>query len=57
VALVEVESEQAVIANARALRATGMSLREVTDALDRKGLRTRKRPAFAPAQVARMVAG
>jgi DNA-binding transcriptional MerR regulator len=33
-ALVEVESEQAVIAEARALRATGLSLRKVAEALD-----------------------
>jgi len=57
VALVEVEAEQVVIADARALRATGMSLRKVAEALDRKGLRTRNGRTFAPAQVARMVTG
>lgn len=42
VALVEVESEQAVIAEARSLRATGLSLRKVAEALDRKGLRAQR---------------
>jgi DNA invertase Pin-like site-specific DNA recombinase len=57
VALVEVESEQAVVADARALRATGMSLRKISEALHRKGIRARNGGTFAPVQVARMVAG
>ena len=57
VALVEVEREQAVVADARALRATGMSLRKISEALHRKGVRARNGGTFAPVQVARMVAG
>jgi hypothetical protein len=57
VALVEVATEQAVIAEARAFRGAGLSLRKVAEGLDRKGLRTRNGRTFAPAQVARMVAG
>jgi hypothetical protein len=56
VALVQVETEQAVIAEARALRTTGLSLRKVAEELDSKGLRARNGRTFAPAQVARMVA-
>jgi hypothetical protein len=41
VALVEIATEQAVIAEARALRASGMSLRKISEALGRKGLRAR----------------
>jgi DNA invertase Pin-like site-specific DNA recombinase len=57
VALVEVESEQAGIADVRALRAIGMSLRKIAEALDRKGLRMPDGRPFAPVQVARIVAG
>jgi DNA invertase Pin-like site-specific DNA recombinase len=55
-ALVPDEREQAVIAQARELRAAGMSLREVASALDERGLRTRTGRAWLPAQVARMLA-
>lgn len=51
-----VKAEQAVIAEARTLRAAGMSLRKVAELLDGKGLRARSGRRFAPAQVARMVA-
>lgn len=51
------EGEQAVIAEARALRAAGLSLRKVAAVLDGKGMRTRSGHRFAPAQVSRMVAG
>ncbi|HEX8111867.1 MAG TPA: hypothetical protein VF516_29245 [Kofleriaceae bacterium] len=57
VTLVEVAIEQAVIAEARAHRATGLSLRKVAEELDRKGLRARNGRPLAPVQVARMVAG
>lgn len=55
-ALVEVAAEQAVLAEARALRAAGLSLRKVAEALDAKGLRARNGRRFAAVQVARMVA-
>jgi DNA invertase Pin-like site-specific DNA recombinase len=57
VALVEAAAEQAVIAEARALRATGASLRKVAEELGHKGLRARNGRPFAAVQVARMVAG
>ncbi len=57
VTLVEVESEQAAIAEARALRATGLSLRKVGEELDRQGLRARNGRPFAPVQILRMVGG
>lgn len=56
VALVEVEAEQAVIAEARTLRTAGLSLRKVAELLDSKGLRARNGRTFAASQVARMVA-
>jgi hypothetical protein len=56
VALVEVDAEQAVITEARALRSAGMSLRKVGELLASKGLRARSGRAFAASQVARMVA-
>src|SRR5215510_8435493 len=57
VTLVEVESEQAVIADARAYRATGRSLRKIAEELGRKGLRARNGRPFAPVQILRMVGG
>ena len=54
--LVEVPAEQAVLAEARALRGAGLSLRNVAKALDAKGLRSRRGQRFAAEQVARMVA-
>jgi DNA invertase Pin-like site-specific DNA recombinase len=56
VGLVALAAEQGVIAEARALRAAGLSLRKVAEALDGKGLRARSGRAFAAEQVARMVA-
>mgnify|MGYP003374001624 FL=1 len=56
IALVEVNAEQEVIGEARALRAAGLSLRAVAAELDRKGLRARNGQAFAAEQVRRMVA-
>jgi site-specific DNA recombinase len=56
VALVQLEGEQAVIAEARALRTSGLSLRKVAELLDSKGLRARNGRTFAPSQVSRMVA-
>jgi site-specific DNA recombinase len=54
--LVEVEAEQAVIRQARALRASGLSLRAVAARLDREGLRSRTGRHFAPSAIDRMVA-
>lgn len=47
--------EQAVIGEARALRAAGLSLRAVAARLEAQGHRSRAGSAFAPVQVARMV--
>jgi site-specific DNA recombinase len=55
-ALVAVEAEQAVIGEARALRAAGLSLRAVAATLDERGLRARNGRRFAAEQVARMMA-
>jgi site-specific DNA recombinase len=55
-ALVPDQREQAVISQARELRAAGMSLRDVACALDERGLRTRTGRPWLPAQVARMLA-
>lgn len=52
-----VEAEQAVLAEARKLRAAGLSLRAVAAELDRAGLRARTGRPFAATQIARMVAG
>jgi DNA invertase Pin-like site-specific DNA recombinase len=54
--LVALEAEQAVIAEARALREGGLSLRAVAAELDRAGLRARTGKAFAASQIARLVA-
>lgn len=56
VALVEVEAEQAVIGEARTLRAAGLSLRAVAAELTRRGFLARKGRPFAAEQVRRMVA-
>lgn len=48
-------AEQAVIAEARALRSEGRSLRAISGALDRRAMRARKGRPFAPSQIARMV--
>ena len=56
VALVAVAAEQAVITEARALRAAGMSLRAVAEQLDGMALRARNGRRFAASQVSRMVA-
>ena len=57
VRLVAVAAEQAVIAEARAMRAAGLSLRAVSQSLDSRGMRARNGKPFVAAQVARMVAG
>ena len=54
--LVGVDSEQAVLAMARELRASGLSLRVVARRLDVKGFRARSGKPFAAQQIARMVA-
>ena len=56
VALVEIEAEQAVLAEVSALRAAGLSLRKVAEALAARGLKARNGRTFAAAQVARMAA-
>lgn len=50
------DDEQAVIREARALRAEGLSLRAVAERLGERGFRSRTGRAFAPVQVLRMVA-
>lgn len=54
--LVKLPAEQAVIAEARELRASGLSLRAIAAELDKRGLRSRKGKTFAATQVKRMVA-
>ncbi len=54
--LTEHEDEQAVIREAGALRASGLSLRAVAARLHSMGYRTRTGRTFAPIQVRRMVA-
>jgi DNA invertase Pin-like site-specific DNA recombinase len=54
--LVEVDAEQAVMREARALSAAGLSLRAVAAALAARGLVSRTGRPFAATQVARMVA-
>lgn len=56
VALVEIEAEQAVIAEARALRAARLSLRAVAAELAHRGFAARNGRSFAPEQVRRLVA-
>jgi site-specific DNA recombinase len=53
--LVELDAEQAVLRQARELRAAGLSLRGVAAELDRGGLRARTGKVFAASQVGRMV--
>jgi DNA invertase Pin-like site-specific DNA recombinase len=55
VRLVANEGEQAVLVQARALRAAGLSLRAVAAELDRAGLKSRSGRTFAAPQIARMV--
>lgn len=55
-ALVADAAEQAVIREARELRAGGLSLRKIAAELDRRGLRARNGRAFAAQQIQRMVA-
>jgi len=54
--LVADEAEQAVIARARELRATGMTLRMIVRKLELEGVRARNSKAFAATQINRMVA-
>lgn len=56
VKLEAVEAEQAVLAEARRLRSSGLSLRSTAAELDRQGMRARNGRAFLAGQVARMVA-
>lgn len=56
VRLVPVEAEQAVLAEARHLRAAGLSLRSVARELDARGIRSRVARPFSAAQIRRMVA-
>ena len=56
VELVPVETEQAVLVEARRLRSSGLSLRAVARELDACGLRSRTGKPFAPAQIRRMTA-
>lgn len=53
--LVEREDEQAIMREARALRAQGLSLAAVAGRLQEFGFRSRVGRAFVPMQVARMV--
>ena len=54
--VVEVEAEQAVVREARRLRAEGLSLRAVARELDAAGLRSRTARPFAAVQIQRMLA-
>jgi DNA invertase Pin-like site-specific DNA recombinase len=54
--LAPVEAEQAVLVEARALRAAGLSLRAVARELDARGLRSRVGRPFSAAQIQGMVA-
>jgi DNA invertase Pin-like site-specific DNA recombinase len=54
--LVEAPGEQAVVARARSLRATGLSLRAVAVALDTEGHRTRTGNPWQTEQIRRLVA-
>ncbi len=49
--LVASEAEQAIVAEARALRAAGLTVRSIAAALDAKGLRSRKGTPFGVAQI------
>ena len=53
--LVEHEAEQQTIAEARRLRASGLTLRAVATELERRGLMSRAGRAFGPRQIAAMV--
>lgn len=55
VALVEVPQEQAVIAEVRAMRAAGLSLRRVSRELEARGSLARNGKPFAAVQVLRMM--
>jgi site-specific DNA recombinase len=55
-ALVPVAAEQAVIAEARRLKASGLALRTIAAELERAGMVARNGRRFAAAQVQRMVA-
>lgn len=55
VRLVPVAAEQAVLVEARRLRAAGLSLRAVAMELDARGLRSRTGRPFAAVQIARMI--
>ncbi len=57
VTLIDVPAELAVIAEVRALRSAGLSLRKIAAALDGRGLQARNGRPFAAVQIARMMAG
>ena len=54
--LVRVEAEQAVLAAARKAKAKGLSLRAIARVLEQRGVLSRVGKAFAPTQIARLVA-
>lgn len=56
VALVENAAEQAVIQQARELKASGLSLRSIAAELNRRGFNARNGKAFQAVQIQRMVA-
>jgi len=56
VALVDVPAEQEVIAEARKLKAAGLSLRKIAAVLAEKGFKARNGKVFAATQIQRMVA-
>jgi hypothetical protein len=49
------DAEQAVVEEARKLRRSGLSLRQVAAALDRRGMRSRSARRFDAEQIAAMV--
>lgn len=57
VSLVEAPAEQAMLAEVRALRSAGLSLRKIAAELDARGFRARSGRPFAASSVARMVDG
>ena len=54
--LVPVEAEQEVLAAAREAKAKGLSLRAIARVLEQRGVLSRVGKAFAPTQIARLVA-
>ncbi len=54
--LIEDDVEQGVIAQARELRDSGLSLAKIAAALDKRGFRARNQRPFVAQQIKRMVA-